>query len=207
MSEERALELLLVHPAPGELSPLLASMPAMAVAEAPSLGEALAHPGRTRASIVLAALELPDSHGLATLERLLAAAPQAAVGVIVEEPAMGEAAIHRGATAFVATAGCGELVTRERVIKAVLDLRIMAATAARSSPHRQSPAAGELSAERSFSHDFNNLLQVIYGAAEELGDAELSEPQARALARLRAAAHRGMELIRRLDASRPWNPR
>lgn len=194
-----AVEVLLVHPAPDRLAALFASLPGVRLVHASTLAGALSLAPKTAATVAVVALDLPDSRGLSTLERVRAAWPEARIAVIVDEEALGTAALSQGAALFVATRACSEQAAREQLLRAVLELRTGVPDRARHAEVSRLGAGAETPA--SLAHDFNNLLQVILGAAEELEDAALPPTQAAAVEQILAAARRGMDLTRRLSAT------
>ena len=141
-------------------------------------------------AVVVLALDLPDSRGLATLDAIRAALPDAPVIVLAAEddPAMDSLVIRRGAADVVATPGLDAADAARRVRQAVLHVRARAMQRAR--------APGSTGA---IVHDFNNLLQIIINASEELSEAGLPQPLAQSVEAIRAAARRGIALTRQLQ--------
>jgi PAS domain S-box-containing protein len=103
---------------------LTTGLPPFAVTPADSLGAAIARLSSGDVDAVLLDLELPDSSGLATLDRLQAAAPDVPVVVLsgVRDPQMAAAAVQAGAQDYLVKSEVSAAVV-ERVVRYAIDRR------------------------------------------------------------------------------------
>ncbi len=186
----------------------LRSLPGLQVVEAPTLAHGVAAADGAPVAIAVLAIDLRVPPGLAALEALRSAHPEAALVVMSDDgdPALGEAALHQGADAFVGTAGLSAAEVALGVREAVLQARIRALDRdmgalvggmTRARPRAVEPAPGSPAA---VGHDLNNLLQIIINGAEELSESGLPEPQAQSVSAILDAAQRGAVLVRQLFA-------
>jgi len=197
------LGILLVHPRPDArdaIAHAVASVPGIFVLQAGDLAQAIGIAARPEIAAIVLSLELPDSHGLATLDALRAGNSDAAVVAIVDDSALGSLAMRRGACAFVAVGRASAEEIGRQAGEAVAELRAEAlerdlARRIGERARRPPPAAGS---PREIAHDLNNLLQIIMSAAEELREARLPAPHAQTPDLILDTARRGIALTRRL---------
>jgi DNA-binding NarL/FixJ family response regulator len=198
--------ILLVHPVAADravIADALASLPGLGLFQAADLAQAVALAARPDVAVVVLALDLPDSHGLATLNALRAARVDAAVVVLVDDAGLGRLAMRQGAKAFVAVpvASIDEAARQARHAVGELRAQGLAQDLARRIGDRTRRAPFPPGSPAAIAHDFNNLLQIIINAAEELREAGLPEPHAQTAEAILAAARRSIALARELHAS------
>jgi CheY-like chemotaxis protein len=134
------------------------------IRQASGLSEALRLLGEATPGAVLLDLVLGDSVGMATLERVVAAAPGVPVVVLtgLDERDVAEEALRRGAEDYVAKADLSPAL-----LSRVLRYAVARAHAARAAQQRQR-LEGALLVARTVAHEINNSLAPVTGYAELL---------------------------------------
>jgi signal transduction histidine kinase len=169
-----------------------------------TLDEAIPAIARMSPDVVLLDLELPDSSGLATLDRILQASAEVPVVILAAQADDGLAAeaVHRGAQDYLVKGNAEpEVITRSfRYARERAAFR----RALRSSEEElrqvhKMEAVGRLAG--GIAHDFNNVLTAIFGYVDLLLDQiEDDDPRRRDVLEIRRSAERAAALTRQLLA-------
>ena len=178
--------------------------PGLRMDRARTLDEAIAAIARMSPEVVLLDLELPDSSGLATLDRILQASADLPVVILTAhaDDALAAEAVQRGAQDYLVK-GDAEPKVITRSFRYARE-RAASRRALRSSEEElrqvhKMEAVGRLAG--GIAHDFNNVLTAIFGYVDLLLDQiEDEDPRRRDVLEIRRSADRAAALTRQLLA-------
>jgi two-component system cell cycle sensor histidine kinase/response regulator CckA len=183
---------------------LVSFAPSLRMDRARTLDEAIPAIARMSPDVVLLDLELPDSSGLATLDRILQASAEVPVVILAAQAddRLAAEAVHRGAQDYLVKGNAEpEVITRSfRYARERAAFR----RALRSSEEElrqvhKMEAVGRLAG--GIAHDFNNVLTAIFGYVDLLLDQiEDDDPRRRDVLEIRRSAERAAALTRQLLA-------
>jgi PleD family two-component response regulator len=198
------MRVLLVEDNPGDLRLI-----AEALRESPSvefritsralLGDAIEQLETVPFDAVLLDLSLPDSQGLSTVQRLLAAAPGMPTVVLtgVDDEELGSRAIASGAQEFLVK-GQVDGDTLRRTLRYAIERCRLEEQLSQAS---RTLALGRVRGDSA--PGLNDLLSVITGYTQLLIGRETDQRKVRDLGLIVAAADRAAALVRRLASARP----
>ncbi|CAA9303382.1 MAG: hypothetical protein AVDCRST_MAG77-5861 [uncultured Chloroflexi bacterium] len=190
-----ALDLLLVEDNPADVRLMHETLTdavsgQVRVRHAASLTEALCLLGDACPDVVLLDLMLGDSAGMATLDRVVAAAPGVPVVVLtgLAEREVAEEAQRRGAQDYI---GKGDLTPA--LLSRVLRYAVARAHATRAALERQR-LEGALLVARTVAHEINNALAPVVGYTDLLSIRPAVAGDAMAMAYVRRIADAGTDI-------------
>ena len=148
---------------------------------------------------VLLDLNLPDSHGVSTLTRVLSAAPSAAIVVLtgLDDPRTAREALSLGAQDWLVKGELDPDVV-QRALRYALERKTLSNQLIRA---QKLEVVGQLASR--VAHEFNNILTAIVGSAHLLAAADAPEARDGALELLQHAARQGKALSRQLLSLAP----
>jgi PleD family two-component response regulator len=163
------------------------------------LGDAIEQLETVPFDAVLLDLSLPDSQGLSTVLRLLAAAPGMPTVVLtgVDDEELGSQAIASGAQEFLVKGQVDGDTLRRTLRYAIERCRLEAQLSQASRTLALGRVRGDIAP------GLNDLLSVITGYTQLLIGRETDERKVRDLGLIVAAADRAAALVRRLASARP----
>jgi two-component system, cell cycle sensor histidine kinase and response regulator CckA len=183
---------------------LAKSTPKVAVERRRTLGDATALVSTTRFDAVLLDLNLPDSSGLETIGRMLAAAPGIPIVVLTAtaESDLAVSAVQHGAQDYLVKSETDSKylsrALRYAIERASVQAKLLETEAKLRQAHKME-AVGRLAG--GIAHDFNNVLTAIYGYADLLLEEFVAgDPRRSDVEEIRRMAERAATLTRQLLA-------